>query len=265
MAGGELRKLTRRFRPARKMAVFLARVVLPALNVFRWKRYAIFVKDLIRYRSIVTAGGGESIPFLDLYPCLEDRVPVTNVDPHYFYANTWAARRIYLSRVTEHVDVGSQAIFVGMLSAFTEVTFVDIRPLAATLENYHGKQGSILDLPYPNDSVASLSCLHVAEHIGLGRYGDTIAVDGTQRACAELARILAPGGSLLFAVPLGRPRVCFNAHRVHSFGQILNYFSGLDLREFSAIDDNGVFTRNAPTSALEVAEYGCGLFWFVKA
>jgi SAM-dependent methyltransferase len=208
--------------------------------------------------------GAERISLRDLFPCLDDRTATTSIDTHYFYQDIWAFRKVLESGMPEHVDVGSKVDYVGFLTAVTKVTFIDIRPLEAQLDNLANLPGSILSIPYPDGSVASVSCLHVAEHIGLGRYGDPLDPLGTVKACAELGRVLAPGGNLYFGLPVGKPRICFNAHRIHSTGQILHYFEGLTLREFSFVDDGGGFTVNADMAVADSAKYGCGLFHFTK-
>ena len=73
---------------------------------------------------------------------------------------------------------------------------VDIRPLSLPMDTIHFRAGSILEMPFENASVASLSSICVIEHIGLGRYGDPPDPRGTQKALDELKRILAPGGNL---------------------------------------------------------------------
>jgi SAM-dependent methyltransferase len=208
--------------------------------------------------------GAERISLRDLFPCLDDRTATTSIDTHYFYQDIWAFRKVLESGMPVHVDVGSKVDYVGFLTAVTKVTFIDIRPLEAQLDNLANLPGSILSIPYPDGSVASVSCLHVAEHIGLGRYGDPLDPLGTVKACAELGRVLAPGGNLYFGLPVGKPRICFNAHRIHSTGQILRYFEGLTLREFSFVDDGGGFTVNADMAVADSAKYGCGLFHFTK-
>jgi hypothetical protein len=42
----------------------------------------------------------------------------------------------------------------------------------------------------------SLSGLHVAEHIGLGRYAAPLKPHGTRQACVDSQRVLAPAGNL---------------------------------------------------------------------
>jgi hypothetical protein len=58
--------------------------------------------------------------------------------------------------------------------------------------------GSIVDLPFTDRAVQSLSCLHVIEHIGLGRYGDPIDPQGPERTGREIARVLTAEGAPTF-------------------------------------------------------------------
>jgi len=241
----------------------------------RWKRplrkgkllralleYPRYLKDMNRYSKI---DGTEQIKFADTYPCLFDRMSKTRVDSHYFYQHLWAFKKIYTLSPKLHVDIGSSTDFVGMLSAITEVHCVDIRPLdVCDIENLEIIKASILNLPYEDNSLDSISCLHVAEHIGLGRYGNPLDPLGTKKAVDELTRCLTKGGNLYFSLPVGKPRLCFNAHRIHSPRQIINYFSTLRLVELSGTDDKKRFIESIGIDILENSRYACGMFWFTK-
>lgn len=201
---------------------------------------------------------------LDLHPCLGDWSTHTPFDAHYFYQGAWLARRISAAKIAKHVDIGSSVLTISVLSAQVETTFVDYRPLKASLPGLTSIAGNILDLPFPDDSVESLSCLHVIEHIGLGRYGDPIDPQGSVKAALELQRIVRPGGKLLLSLPVGRERVCFNAHRVHAPTTALGMFPQMRLVEFSYVDDDGQYHEAKPIEAASHLEYGCGLFQFEK-
>jgi len=225
------------------------------------RNYMWFFQDFKRYKKM---DGAEPIKFKNLYPMIHDRTSSTPFDSHYFYQGVWAAKRITNTGCKEHIDIGSSVLFVGFLSIITKVISLDIRPFIADVENLVSVNGSILEIPYESDTIGSLSCLHVAEHIGLGRYGNPLDPHGTAKATKELARVLKPGGNLFFSVPIGKPRLCFNAHRIHSTQQILDYFSDLTLVEISGVTDNAVFTKNIERETLDSCNYGCGLFWFTK-
>ncbi len=152
--------------------------------------------------------------FTDLWPCLGDRVRRTPFDPHYFHQAAWLARLLAQSRPAIHIDIGSSVTAVGVLSAHVPLIFVDSRPLQPRLAGLTSVAGDITRLPFADNSVISVSSLHVIEHIGLGRYGDPIEPAGAIMALRELQRVLADGGSLYLSTPVGRERVCFNAHRV---------------------------------------------------
>lgn len=221
-----------------------------------------FLGDWRRYARMP---GAEPLDWREAHPQLHDRTPETAFDAHYFYVSAWAARRIAAARPALHVDVGSHNLFAGMLGAVVPVVFVDYRPLRAVAPGLIPLAGSLLGLPFADESLASLSSLHVAEHVGLGRYGDPLDPDGTRRAAAELERVLARGGDLYFALPVGRPRVCFNAHRVHAAATVRGWFARLDLVEFAGVGDDGAFVEGAAVDAFDGEEYGCGFFRLRKA
>jgi len=204
---------------------------------------------------------------LDQYPCLLDNTSSTGYEPHYTYHPAWAARIISKNKPSLHVDFSSILHFSTLISAFVSVDFYDYRPANINLNNLRAKKGDLTAMPFPDNSIESLSCMHTVEHIGLGRYGDLMDPNGDLKAIAELKRVLAPGGSLIFVVPIGRPRIEFNAHRIYSYNMILDYFSDLELKEFSLIPDNALevgMILNASINLANTQEYGCGCFWFIK-
>jgi SAM-dependent methyltransferase len=206
----------------------------------------------------------EAIHLVDTWPQVHDRTSTSGVDAHYFYANGWAMRRIVAQQPRRHVDIGSQTIFANLLGTVVPVVFVDYRPLHVKLTGLESLGADILTLPFADGAIESLSCLHVAEHVGLGRYGDSLNPQGTRQAARELSRALAPGSNLYFAVPVGRPRLCFNGCRIHTADTICQYFANLELIEFSGVHDNGQFVEKVRLAEFSDSEYACGMFWFKK-
>jgi SAM-dependent methyltransferase len=220
-----------------------------------------FFAEWMRFRGLA---GKSTARFSDLRPCLTDRASHTPFDPHYFYQAAWLGREINNAKPSFHVDVGSSVVATGVLSAFVPTLFIDFRPLQVRLPNLESIAADITRLPCADGSVRSLSSLHVIEHIGLGRYGDRLDPEGWRSALAELARVLAPGGRLYLSTPVGRERVCFNAHRVFSPMTIVAALPGLKVEHFAMVDDDGNYLGNAELAGAAKMNYGCGMFCLSK-
>ncbi len=220
-----------------------------------------YVRQLREYRRM---DGRTYVRLRDSYPCLLDAVARTPFDPHYFHQGAWLARRLTARSPATHVDVGSSVLTMGVLSGMVPTVFLDYRPIRVSLTGFYPVAGSITRLPFRNGVLDSVSSLHVLEHIGLGRYGDPLDADGSRRGALELERVTQPGGYIYVSVPIGRERVCFNAHRVFAPETVVSWFGASDLVEFSFVDDAGEFQENRPVSGNQALEYGCGLFIFEK-
>ena len=205
-----------------------------------------------------------SVSFKDIYPCVKDKTIKTGFDAPYVYHTSWAARKVREIGAEKHVDISSSLYFSGLVSAFVPVDFYDYRPADLKLSNLSSAHCDLTKLQFESESVKSLSCMHTVEHIGLGRYGDPIDAEGDLKAIAELKRILAFNGSLLFVVPVGIPRIEYNAHRIYSYEMIKELFVDFELVEFSMVDDNGSFIDNADSDLVKDQKYACGCFWFKK-
>jgi hypothetical protein len=240
---------------------WIAQVCDPIRAARGLRGYGWYAGDLHRYRR---QPGAEPLEWRDLQPALQERSGTHELDAHYFYVNAWAMRRVLEASPPRHVDVASQTVLSSLLSAVLPVTYVDFRALRASVEGMTSVAGSLLALPFADRSVHSLSCLHVAEHVGLGRYGDRLDPRGTEKAAAELTRVLAPNARLLFAVPVGRPRVCFNAHRILDPRTIPSLFPQLALDEHSGVDDAGRYSERVPIDTFAHADYACGMYVFSR-
>ncbi|MEI6490417.1 MAG: DUF268 domain-containing protein [bacterium] len=234
------------------------------------RRYALspfILKDLSTYKK--TKGSERfSTDFTDFYPCVRDKTITTGFDRHYVYHTSWAARVVKEINPQFHVDISSSLYFSGIVSAFIPVHFYDYRPANLALSDLRSEKGDLLKLPFNDRSVTSISCMHTIEHIGLGRYGDTIDAEGDIKAIAELKRVVSPNGSLLIVVPVGKPKIEFNAHRIYSYEQILEEIGDeFTLKEFAFIPETekeGSMVRNADPKIVSGSHYACGCFWFVR-
>lgn len=238
----------------------------------------VFIKKLIRllqlpfiipdfWRFNQVNDGRFSMKLADVYPCIKDKTIKTGFDRHYVYFTAWAARQVKKISPEKHIDISSSLYFSGIVSAFIPVEFYDYRPAELSLSNLESKHADLTQLPFDDNSVTSLSCMHVVEHIGLGRYGDPLDSEGDIKAAKELSRVLAKGGKLLFVVPVGKQsRIEYNAHRIYSYETAVSLFPDLKLEGFTLIPEkNGAPIINTGPESIKDETYACGCFVFTKS
>lgn len=230
----------------------------------RWiggiRKLGRFTGEYQRFKQL-NAGTVFDLRARDLRPCLNDCTATTPVDPTYFLQDTWAARRIVERRPVRHVDVASSVKTMAVLAQVIPVTFVDIRPVELEMTGFTFVKGTVLELPFADRSVASLSSLCVIEHIGLGRYGDPLDAQGSAAAAAELARVLASGGDLYVSVPVDDAcRVYFNAHRAFTPEHVMGLFPELQL-----IEERYIYGCATYPNYDAVRGFGTGLYHFRRA
>lgn len=231
-----------------------------------------FPKKIIRFMEYIgefnrlkkNSNNRFKMQWKDAYPCLSDKTTYTPFDQHYTYHPAWAARILAKTKPSLHHDFSSIINFSTVLSAFIPVKFYDYRPAEIQLSNWSGHFANLEKLEIETASLESVSCMHTIEHIGLGRYGDTLDANGDIAAIHELQRITKTGGNILFVTPVGSQRIEFNAHRIYSYELVLEMFNQCTLKEFSLIPDTGGLIENAPIELVKNQQYGCGCFWFEK-
>lgn len=223
-----------------------------------------FIRFLISFRHYQQMGG--NLSFRWIAPVLSFRGEDTQTGGgHYFYQDIWALRQLFRFKPTLHYDIGSRLDgFVGQATSFCPVTYIDLRPPAFQLKNFRFIQGDILKLPFENNSLTSLSCLHTIEHIGLGRYGDALNPNGYIQALLEIQRVIKPGGILLLSMPIGMERTEFNAQRILDPLSCVGYLTSMKLLEFSVVNDLNEFEEDVTPEQYRNGKYCCGLYTFEK-
>jgi hypothetical protein len=212
---------------------------------------------------------GKSVP---IYTDFHDSAGVSS--GHYFHQDLFFAREIFKANPMQHFDLGSRIDgFIAHLATFRDVNVFDIRPLQSPVEGIHFAQLDIMDtrkvVSFPK--IQSLSCLHTAEHFGLGRYGDSIDFDGWDVGLQNLTTLLTPGGRFYFSVPIGRiQRIEFNAHRIFNPKFLTTrLLQDFQIDKTAAVRDDGQLDLAADLTSESFLNsfsdnYGCGLWVLTK-
>lgn len=214
-------------------------------------------------RTFEAAGGAIS----ELYPVLgEAALEAGGASGHYFHQDLLVAREIFKRNPRRHIDVGSSVYgFVSHVASFREIEVLDVRPLSQVPHpSIRFSQADLMQLPQGYESICdSVSCLHALEHFGLGRYGDPIDPQGHLKGFRNLVRMLEPGGAFYLGIPVGKPKVCFNAHRVFAPDDPLRWApNALKLDAFHYVDDMGNLHLSASLDRAFQLTYGCGIYIF---
>ncbi len=234
-----------------------------------------YLKDLYKFRKLNRKSKDRNrIRIKSYFPVPGDiYMEGGSAKGHYFHQDLIVSQSVFAKSPQKHVDVGSRVDgLVAHIASFREIEVLDIRPLTSISNNIKFTQCNLLYLPENLKNYCdSLSCLHVIEHIGLGRYGDQLDPDGHIKGIASLHFILKKDGILYFSVPIGPTRIEFNAHRVFGVKYLIDILVPLfEIISFSYVDDNGSLHENIQLSEDLImsnceCNYGCGIFFLKKS
>ncbi|MBD3213039.1 MAG: DUF268 domain-containing protein [Candidatus Lokiarchaeota archaeon] len=207
------------------------------------------------------------------YPCLLDHSQQSGkARGHYFHQDLLVAQKIFQRSPKKHVDIASRIDgFVAHVASFRQIEVFDIRPIEQEIPNVKFQQIDFMkDLGQLSNYCDSLSCLHALEHFGLGRYGDTVDIDGYLPAIDNFHKLLQKDGILYLSVPIGSPKIEFNAHRIFSIKEMLRAVNGkFNLLSFSFINDKGRLNKHVRIDSERIGNNcdcncGCGIFELEK-
>ncbi len=238
----------------------------------RMLKLAGFYLDYLRLKKQGRASG-LNLPFGKFYPCLDERETDSgSASGHYFHQDLLVAGKIFQNNPQRHIDIGSRIDgFVAHVATFRKIEVADLRPMSTWVSNIIFKQADFThnDLNL-KDYCDSVSSLHAIEHFGLGRYGDKLDYNGHLKGLNNIYEMLQEGGKFYFSVPIGKPRIEFNAHRVFAVKYLVEMLQEkYRIDSFSYVNDAGELFRDIPLIPEEFensygCNYGCGIFELTK-
>jgi SAM-dependent methyltransferase len=186
-----------------------------------------YLYDLVKFQRLRRLTPDITEATFLLTPMLSDRYGDAGAARSlYFLQDLLCSSRVLQQQPSSHLDIGSRIDgFVAQIAASRAIDVLDIRPLESSPSpNLRFIQGDILDPPSSLERRYDLvTSLHALEHVGLGRYGDPLAPDGFERALANAASFVSPGGRLLFALPVAEMQnnlLQFNSQRLFSHSRL---------------------------------------------
>lgn len=231
-----------------------------------------YLKNLSLFKNEIEKSKNE-FPISQLYPCLDDRfASAGEFQKHYFLQDLYVANKIFINNPQKHVDVGSRIDgFVTHVASFREIEIFDIRKIGYNFPNILFTEADLMSDDFNiKDYCDSLSCLHVIEHFGLGRYGDPIEYDGHRKGFNNLYKILKHGGKFYFSTLIGKQRIEFDAHRVFSLSYLIKMIdTKFKIDSFAYINDADVLNTNIFLNEENIStnlncNFGCAIFELTK-
>lgn len=233
-----------------------------------FKKYKNFKQDLKKFKTL--SSSSELFPITKFWPVYSDMEESAGTVSQYFYQDLFVAQRIFLNNPKEHVDIGSRVDgFVANVASYRKIIVFDIRPLKLDIPNIEFRQADLMKHE-EKDKYESVSCLHVLEHFGLGRYGDPINPDGHLIGLHTISAMLKKGGKFYLSVPMGKQRIEFHAHRVFSVDYLKSILQDdFIIDHFSYINDSAQLFMNVDYNSVEASlnfncSFGCAIFELTK-
>ena len=136
------------------------------------------------------------------------------------------------------LDIGSPLVQNAALACVPEIhlTVLDVRGHDdADKMGLKWVEGTATALPFADRTWSTVTSLWVMGHVGDGRYGDELDIDGDRKMLREIHRVLAHGGIAYLGVGLVAEQagMIFNLHRIYSWPWLRAEFDkvGFDILE----------------------------------
>ena len=190
---------------------------------------------------------------------------------HLFHSDLLTSQYVFEAKHNNHLDIGSRIDgLVTQIASFRKIDVIDIRPVdIRPHKNINFIQSDICDTNFIQknmnkyDSISSIGCI---AHVGLGRYGDDIDINGHEKAIQNLSSLAMKNGKIYIMAPIGYEIIEFNAHRIFKPNTIVDIFQKnyCTLENFHLINDQGNLILNANLNENMNYNFAGGYYVFKK-
>ena len=249
----------------KKILLIFARLF--GINIEHYLSLKYLPKFIIDRKKWLEKGGK-----IDTYSvCLKDyKDNAGTLNGEYFHQDLLVANLIFNHNPNRHIDIGSRIDgFVAHVASFREIEIFDIRPnIKSSHKNIITNKLDIMQSKYTNIS-DSISCLHSLEHFGLGRYSDTIDINGHIKGLENMIQMLKKKGRLYLSIPVSqKDKNVFNQQRYFhplSIFSLTKLMENLKLIRFDFVNNKGELIKNLDINKLNSnINSGCGIYTFEK-
>ena len=233
--------------------------------VLAFPRLLRFIKIYINFKKKYNGN-------VEFKPCLHDYADLAGgLYNEYFWQDLLAAQIVLHKNPKSILDIGSRIDgYVAHIASAREISVMDIRPIDHKIPNVHFIQRDLMRDVKSEQLFDVITCLHVLEHFGLGRYDNDINPSGYVTGINNISKLIKEGGSFILSSPAGRPRIEFNANIIFSPFDLIQVASkaGFELiqiyevhsdRESTKVDINDQTLKN-----YETVDYALLLYEFKK-
>lgn len=227
-----------------------------------WPKYRRELADFKR----MAKESRTSLKFKNTFPVFVDySKPVVN--KHYWFQDIYVAAKIIDAHRQNpdfhHIDIGSrlEGFITSLIAARVPLTFGDINLPKVFFPDVTAKFIDLQKMTVEHFAAArSVSCLHVIEHLGLGKYGDALDPVGHRQIFADFGRVLAPGTKLYISSPISKdPGIVFNGGRHLDPQEMIADArnAGFTVEEMAVVQDDWSFVVDPTDEQLGLSDYGC--------
>jgi len=195
--------------------------------------------------------------------------PVPNLSGDRAIEYSWIAAHLP-SGPGQALELGNGKSYLGLAAVRRgfEVVALDLIPVAWSYlhPRLHFVQQDIFEAQIEPESLDLVINCSTIEHIGLGRYGDSVDADGDLKAMELLHDALKPGGVMLLTIPVGRDAIHKPYHRVYGMERLPLLLDSLALTnsEFWVKNEENRWIQTDELTAMQSTSsqhcYGLGCF-----